>query len=103
MDVACVGGVGHGFSFAVWRKPALRIPTFDARGCSAMKRKRNDGFADNVQREKSRKQRVAEPCNAKNSLGRGRPSSIEPTGASGRENVLLNLRLQQPFLKINRG
>jgi hypothetical protein len=52
MDVACcVGGVGHGFSFAVWRKPALHIPTFDAPGCSAMKRKGNEEFADTLQRE----------------------------------------------------
>jgi hypothetical protein len=93
--VACyVGGGGHSFSFAGWRKPALHTPTFHARRCSAMKREPDDVLADKVQREKFAKA----ACNGKRAVRKN-----SPRHAIQRESATLNLRLRQPFLKINRG
>lgn len=92
--------VGHGFWFAVWRKPALRIPTFDARRCSAMEREPDDVFAERACSAKKRDGSVQrKACSAK----RAAALEIGAGAGSRREDAALNLRLRQPFFKINRG
>jgi hypothetical protein len=100
---------GTAFHTCGLEKPALQTPTFDARRRSAMKRAQDEAFGNRVQRAKPRRQACSESVQrekiqtgAKKNLSR---DCVRGWGSKGgrREIVALNLRLWQPFFKINRG